>query len=421
MDDKVTMDPLHAMPTLAGGHRGLGQETPAPLGATLRRHLRYRRGRRPEDASALDLYHALGHSLAERLIDGLLETEARFAASGAKRVHYLSMEFLIGRQLEHNLISLGLYQECRDAVAAMGFSLDAVIGEEPDPALGNGGLGRLAACFLDSMATLGIAGYGYGINYEFGLFAQSFSNGYQQEAPDRWLAGGTPWQIERSDDACIIPLYGRLSDLETEADGRPRWLDPQVIVGMPFDLPVAGYGAGTVNHLRLYAARASNEFDMRIFNAGDYFAAVRAKITSENVTKVLYPDYSIDAGRELRLIQEYFLTACAIRNIVTQHLRTEPDLTNLHQAAAIQLNDTHPALAIVERSETFSAVPASKSSSRLCVHCLVSEACANEPPLSSTALTATISTRNRFTSSTKPSQELLTTRALERMKSPSLA
>jgi starch phosphorylase len=220
---------------------------------------------------------------------------------------------------------------------------------EPDPALGNGGLGRLAACFLDSMASLGIAGYGYGINYEFGLFKQEIDNGYQLEQPDGWNPDYSPWLIARPDEACLIPLYGRVED-STDRSGQynPMWLDWRAIVGVPHDLPIVGFGGHTVNFLRLYSARASDHFDIHLFNAGDYIKAVDEKIASETISKVLYPSDSIAVGRELRLQQEYFFVACAIRDIVHRYLKHHEDFDAFPKKVAIQLNDTHPALAVAE-------------------------------------------------------------------------
>ena len=194
---------------------------------------------------------------------------------------------------------------------------------ERDAALGNGGLGRLAACFLDSLATLDMPGYGYGIHYEYGLFQQEISNGYQQERPDNWRAYGTPWEIERSDEACLVPVYGRIEHaLDRDGQYNPMWMDWKILVGVPHDLPIVGYGGRTVNYLRLYSARSSAEFDMRIFNTGDYIKAVEQKIASETITKVLYPSDAVEAGQELRLVQEYFLVACAIRDIIKRYLQS---------------------------------------------------------------------------------------------------
>ncbi len=319
------------------------------LPKALTRHVKIQFGKSIEQATAENLYHALGLCLREQLIDRAMTNEQDRRRQKDKTVHYLSMEFLVGPLLESNLLGLGMRDAAANALRSMGFSIEEIVGAEPDPALGNGGLGRLAACFLDSMATMGIAGYGYGINYEYGLFIQSFSNGWQKEAPDHWKIEETPWQIERDDDKIHVPIYGHIVEaVDHEGNYSPSWQDWKLIVGVPKDMPIIGYGGKTVNYLRLYSARASSNFDMRIFNQGDYVAAMQEKIESENISKVLYPDDSMEAGQELRLIQEYFLVACSLRNIIDRHLAFNGNIRTLPETTAIQLNDTHPALAIVE-------------------------------------------------------------------------
>ncbi|MGH2585162.1 MAG: glycogen/starch/alpha-glucan phosphorylase [Dehalococcoidia bacterium] len=311
-------------------------------------HLKYSLGKPWESATITDLYKSLAHTVRDLAIDVMLETDQRYRREDVKMVHYLSMEFLIGRSLSNNLINLGVYQVCKDAIARLGYDLDEVREQEADPALGNGGLGRLAACFLDSMATIGIPGYGYGINYEFGLFKQEFENGYQVERPDQWLATGSPWLIERPDNRITVPIRGRVVGQGGGHDYDPMWMEWQALVGVPYDLPIAGYGGHTVNRLRLYAARASDEFDIRIFNQGDYTRAVEGKVRSETISKILYPSDSGRSGQELRLTQEYFLVACALRDIVRRYKRAHHTMDAFADKNAIQLNDTHPALAIAE-------------------------------------------------------------------------
>jgi len=319
------------------------------LEQSIRRHIRYSLGKTEESLSPREMFQALALTVRDRLVDGMLETEARYDQEDAKRLYYLSMEFLIGRSLGNNLCNLGLYDLCAETLHGMGADLEEIRESEEDAALGNGGLGRLAACFLDSLATLGLPGYGYGINYEYGLFRQEINNGYQQEKPDHWLAYGTPWQIERPEEACLIPVYGRIEH-STDRFGNynPMWMDWKLLIGVPYDMPVVGYGGKTVNFLRLYSARSSQEFDIRIFNEGDYIKAVEQKIASETVTKVLYPSDTVRAGRELRLIQEYFLVACAVRDIVRRYLKNHDTFDAFPSKAAIQLNDTHPALTVAE-------------------------------------------------------------------------
>jgi starch phosphorylase len=237
----------------------------------------------------------------------------------------------------------------RQALSGLGANLDEVEASEEDPALGNGGLGRLASCFLDSLASLGMPGYGYGIHYEYGLFKQEIDNGYQREKPDNWLAQGAPWEIHRPDQSCLVPVYGRIEHgVDRKGKYNPMWMDWKVLIGIPCDMLIAGYGGHTVNRLRLYTARSSRDFDMQIFNDGDYFKAVEQKIASETISKVLYPADSAVAGRELRLVQEYFLVACAIRDIVRSFQQNHDGFREFSARVAIQLNDTHPSLAVAE-------------------------------------------------------------------------
>jgi starch phosphorylase len=296
-----------------------------------------------------DWYSATAFAVRDLLVDRMLATRGRVERSDIKRVYYLSLEFLIGRSLENNLHNLGIIETCRELLAEKGIDLQTLFDEEPDAALGNGGLGRLAACFLDSMATLDMPGYGYGINYEFGLFRQEIRDGYQIEQPDAWRSETSPWLIPRPEETCLVPVYGRIEH-RYASDGtyRPKWVDQRTLVGVPSDLPIAGYGGRTVNFVRLFAAHASDEFDVRIFNSGDYVKAVEQKIVSETLSKILYPSDAIEAGRELRLLQEYFFVACAIRDILRRFMRRGEDLRDFPAKAALQLNDTHPTLAIAE-------------------------------------------------------------------------
>jgi glycogen phosphorylase len=325
--------------------------TQQPLVESIEYHLRYTVAKPREEATKRDVLHALAHSVRARLIDGLFETEKRVHDTGAKRLVYLSAEFLIGQSLRNNLFNLGLLKEAEQATQALGFELSEIVDAETDAPLGNGGLGRLAACFMESLATLGMPAYGFGINYQFGLFRQEIHNGYQNEMPDQWLCDNSPWLIERSEASCTIPLYGRIeSGQDKVGHYNPMWVDWQVIVGVPHDVPVAGYGGDTVNYLRLYSARASDEFDMQIFNDGDYVRAVEGKIAMETVSKVLYPSDAAPAGKELRLIQEYFMVACALRDTIRQFCkdRAETGAEHLHEYVAFQMNDTHPALVVAE-------------------------------------------------------------------------
>lgn len=322
---------------------------PNSLQESLFRHLKYTFGKEFRSKSIRDVYLALTLSLRDRLLEKLLETEARYQAADAKRLYYLSMEFLIGRSLGINLTNMDIFEACRTALMDMGVDLEEVREQEPDAALGNGGLGRLAACFLDSLATLDYPGFGYGIHYEYGLFRQEIDNGYQKEKPDHWLSKAGPFQIERTEESCVIPLYGRIEHgLDLNGNYNPMWMDWRVIIGVPHDIPIVGYGAKTVNYLRLYAAKPSSDFDIQIFNAGDYFRAVEQKIKSETVSKILYPSDTFDTGKELRLIQEYFLVACSLRDIIRRYLKTHQGFDAFPDQVNIQMNDTHPALAVAE-------------------------------------------------------------------------
>jgi starch phosphorylase len=326
-------------------------DTRTSLKEGLRQHLRYSLGRDPgyERASPAEVYRALALAVRDRMVDGILATERRYREADCKRIYYLSMEFLIGRSLLNNLANLGLIDEAQTACGELGVSLRDVEDSEIDAALGNGGLGRLAACFLDSMATLHLPGFGYGINYEYGLFRQQIIGGEQIEKPDAWRAQSSPWLIDRPQQQLVVPLYGRMEHSRDRTGGyNPMWVDWQVVVGMPTDMPIVGYGGQTVNTLRLYTARASQEVDMGIFNDGDYLKAVRQKVYSETISKVLYPSTSAESGRELRLIQEYFLCACAVQDIVRQYLERHDSFDKFASKIAIQLNDTHPALAVPE-------------------------------------------------------------------------
>lgn len=322
---------------------------PNSLRESLLKHLRYSLGKEFDNKTIRDVYLALTLSLRDRLLEKLLETEARYQAADAKRLYYLSMEFLIGRSLGINLTNLDIFEACRTALMDMGIDLEEVREQETDAALGNGGLGRLAACFLDSLATLDYPGFGYGIHYEYGLFRQEIDNGYQKEKPDHWLSKAGPFQIERTDESCIIPLYGRIEHgLDLNGNYNPMWMDWRVILGVPHDIPIVGYGARTVNYLRLYAAKPSSDFDIQIFNAGDYFRAVEQKIKSETVSKILYPSDTVNTGKELRLVQEYFLVACSLKDIIRRYLKTHQGFDGFPDKVNIQMNDTHPALAVAE-------------------------------------------------------------------------
>ena len=315
--------------------------------------LRYAKGRVWSEASRRERLHALAAAVRRPALDAMRESERRYREQDAKRLYYLSMEFLMGRALGNNLTNLGIYDDAKAVLSELGDDLEELQSLEADAALGNGGLGRLAACFLDSLATLDFPGFGYGINYEFGLFRQSFINGYQHERPDHWLDAGSPWLIERTDEAVMIPVFGSVTHTTVGGAYHPKWIDYKVIVGVPHDMPIVGYGGRTVNVLRLFNARASDEFDIGIFNTGDYIRAVHEKITGESISKVLYPSDTIAAGKELRLLQEYFLVACSVRDIFRRYRRNHESYADFAERTAIQMNDTHPALTVAELMRYF--------------------------------------------------------------------
>jgi starch phosphorylase len=305
------------------------------------------------NATLEEVFRATATALRPRIVDALLESIGRFDSANAKSIYYLSMEFLLGRALRNNLQNLGLYSAIEGALSEMGFRLSDVLEAEPDAALGNGGLGRLAACFLESLASLHMPGYGYGINYEFGLFRQEIENGHQKERPDYWASEQSPWLIEHQDQTFAIPIYGRLEhSQDRNGNYNPMWLDWKVLLGVPHDFPIVGGDGRTVTTLRLFSARASDDFDMQIFNEGGYLRAVEDKIQSETVSKVLYPSDSVDSGRYLRFTQEYFLVACAIRDIFRRFVSHHPHPREFAHKIAIQMNDTHPALAVTELMRT---------------------------------------------------------------------
>jgi starch phosphorylase len=312
-------------------------------------HVRYSRGRNAETSTPHDRFLALALMVRDRLANRWLRTQRRYHEQDVKRAYYLSAEYLLGRTLGNNLIAINLLDTARSSLKEVGVDLDQLLEREPDPGLGNGGLGRLAACFLDSMATLDIPGFGYGIRYEFGIFTQDIVNGYQVERADEWLKFGNPWEIVRPEKAVEVRFFGQVEHYHA-ADGRQvnRWVDGKTVLGVPYDLPIAGYGTQTVNTLRLWQARASAEFDLRVFNDGDYEQSVVEKNASEVISKVLYPNDNFLAGKELRLKQQYFFVACSIADIVRRYLNRHSDFRQFPQKVAIQLNDTHPAIAVVE-------------------------------------------------------------------------
>ena len=311
-------------------------------------HLRHVLARDRYTATRHDRYLALAMAVRDRAIDRWIQTQQTHHSRQVKRVYYLSLEYLTGRALGNNVINLGLEDTVRKAMADLGLDWIALRDEEVDAGLGNGGLGRLAACFLESLATMQMPAMGYGLRYDYGIFRQTIENGYQVERPDDWLRGGQPWEIPRPDYLIPVRFEGRV-EMGREG-GRQvfHWFDTRTVLGMPYDIPVVGYGGRTVNTLRLWSARAAEEFDLQDFEQGDYIDAVRSKVTAENITKVLYPSDTVSAGRELRLRQEYFFVACSLYDILRRFKADGIPWDELPNRAAIQLNDTHPALAVPE-------------------------------------------------------------------------
>jgi starch phosphorylase len=323
------------------------------LSCSVRDHITHSLGKPCVEAEQRDVAMALAMTLRDRLVDKMLETRDRFRQSGPNACTTCPSSICWAAAWATTCATWGSAPP-----AARCFRPGATISTRSgssarDPALGNGGLGRLAACFLDSLATLDMPGNGYGIHYEFGLFKQSIENDRQVERPDYWLAEGMPLQLERRDQSVIVPLYGRVEDHQGP-DGTylPLWVDWQDLVGVPYDIPIVGYGDRTVNYLRLFAARSTDSFDMQIFDQGDYIKAIHQKVYSELVSKILYPSESIAFGRELRLIQEYFLVFCSLRDITRRFLKQNRNIEDLPDYTAIQLNDTHPALAVAELMRT---------------------------------------------------------------------
>ena len=323
----------------------------ARLKLSIEHYIKYFIGKRTSEINKEEALEAIALAVREFAMDKMYETIARYNKANSKRIYYLSVEYLIGRSLENNLHNLGLFDIIKN-IKIDGFpniSLPEIFDTEYDPALGNGGLGRLAACYLDSMASLGIAGFGYGINYQFGLFKQKFENGYQIEQADSWLGEDSPWQFARKERTVKIPIYGDVEVFDSpNGEKNYVWMNTKNIYGVPYDFPIVGYNGKSVNYLRLFSAKTDDELDINIFNEGGYMEAVKEKIETETVSKVLYPSDAVESGKELRLKQQYFFVSCAIQDIIRRYLEKSNDFKGLPDMVCIQLNDTHPAIAIAE-------------------------------------------------------------------------
>jgi glycogen phosphorylase len=301
-----------------------------------------------------DLYRAAAFTVRDRLMQRWIATQKTYNKNDVKRVFYLSAEFLMGRLLGNNLLNLGIYEEMEKALNKLGLKLSDIEATEQDAGLGNGGLGRLAACFLDSCATLGLPVTGYGIRYEFGIFRQEIESGHQVERPDQWLKYGNPWEIARPEYTMKVSFGGRTEAyLDSQGEVRIRWIDTEDVLAVPYDTPIPGYGNSTVNNLRLWRSTADKDFDFKSFDQGDYEAAVRAKTDSENISKVLYPNDNSMQGKELRLKQQYFFVSSSLQDIIRRYLTQHSDFSQFSDKTAVQLNDTHPSVAIPELMRLF--------------------------------------------------------------------
>jgi len=312
-------------------------------------HLKYTQAEGTGSATPLDTYMAAALAVRDRLIERMLRTQRTYLEQDVKRVYYLSMEYLMGRYLANNILNLQYFDTAWQALREMGLELDDMREHEADAGLGNGGLGRLAACFLDSLATLEYPAYGYGIRYEYGIFRQEIVDGYQVERPDDWLRWGNPWEIPRPESYQIVEMDGYVEHYEDE-DGhyRAHWAGTRKVIAQPFDTPVLGYGTNTVNLLRLWSAKSSEAFDFDIFNHGDYVNAVMDKVLSETITRVLYPNDETYQGRELRYRQQVFFVQSTLKDLIRRYLKNHDSFDAFADKTAIQLNDTHPALAVSE-------------------------------------------------------------------------
>ncbi|MCE9543691.1 MAG: glycogen/starch/alpha-glucan phosphorylase [Verrucomicrobia bacterium] len=319
------------------------------LKALIQSQLKYTLARDPETASKRDWWLATSKAVQCVVIERLMSTQTKHRGDNVKRLYYLSLEFLMGRLYINSFHSAGVYQNMEEAIRELGLDINELREEEYDMGLGNGGLGRLAACFLDSLATLDLPAIGYGIHYQYGLFKQEFRNGYQVELPDDWMKYGTPWEIVRPEHTTEIELYGQVENIFDDLGNYvSKWTDTKRLMGIPYDIPIPGYGTTTVNFLRLWSSKAAEDFDFEAFNSGGYDEAVRDKNASETISKVLYPNDKNESGKELRLIQQYFFVACSLKDIIRRFRRSNDDWNVFPEKVTIQLNDTHPAIAVVE-------------------------------------------------------------------------
>jgi glycogen phosphorylase len=332
--------------TVDDDRTGTGVET---LKRAILDNLYYVAAKDTELATDRDYFTAVASTVRDRILGRWIETVESYTKQDVRVVCYLSAEFLMGPYLANNLLNMGLETPIRQATRELGLDLDVVSEQESEPGLGNGGLGRLAACYLDSMATLGVPAFGYGIRYEFGIFHQTIRDGWQVEMTDYWLRYGNPWEIRRP-EASVDVCFGGYTEPWTDAKGawRVRWFPQSLVKGIPYDTPIPGYRSGIVNDLRLWKSEAAESFYFERFNGGDYTGAVAAKTFAENITKVLYPNDEEIQGKELRLQQQYFFVSCALQDMIRIHLRLGKTLDTFHEKWAVQLNDTHPSIGVAE-------------------------------------------------------------------------
>ncbi|MFM9912079.1 MAG: glycogen/starch/alpha-glucan phosphorylase [Methylophilaceae bacterium] len=321
----------------------------AGIARSLANHLTLTISKHPASATTRDWFDSAALTIRDRMVERWMESMQRYYNKDAKRIYYLSLEFLVGRTFSNAVLNLDIDEELKQALYEVGQDMEAVSNIEFDAALGNGGLGRLAACFLDSMATLDLPCYGYGIRYEYGMFRQHIEGGEQKETPDNWLRYGNPWEFKRPEVRYIVKFHGHVVQ-HHEANGsiRHHWEDTENIIAMAFDTPVPGYGGKTVNNMRLWSAQSPQDFNLRQFNQGNYMQAVADKNESENISKVLYPDDSTDMGRELRLKQQYFFVSASLQDIMLRYKKHHENWDALPDCVAIQLNDTHPSISVAE-------------------------------------------------------------------------
>src|SRR4051812_37606862 len=306
-------------------------------------------GRSERVATKHNVYYALALTVRDRLFDRTVGTIGKYGGANARRVAYLSAEYLPGPQLANNLLSLGITEATREAMNSLGYDLDEIINEEEEPGLGNGGLGRLASCYMDSLASVEVPAIGYGIRYEFGIFDQVIRNGWQEEITDKWLRQGNAWELARPGVAYDVKFGGRTeSSFDEQGRFQTRWIPETEVKGVGYDTPVLGYAVETCDALRLWKAEAVESFDFASFNHGDYYRAVQDKMESENITKVLYPNDEVAVGKELRLKQQYFFSSCSLQDMLRIHLMLGGTAATFHEKWAVQLNDTHPAVAVAE-------------------------------------------------------------------------